>query len=56
MENKFMIGTRDGQIIIMLPPQSPMSKDDAKNLAAWLMAMAGADEDEAAELVGTVLA
>lgn len=55
MENRFMVGVRAGQVVIMLPPQGPMSKDDAKNLAAWLMAMAGADEKEAAELVGKVL-
>jgi hypothetical protein len=39
MENRFMVTVRAGQVVIMLPPQGSMSKDDAKNLAAMPVAM-----------------
>ena len=43
-ENRFFVGARgfgdDAQIVVMLPPIKPITKDDAVNLAAWLVAVA----------------
>ena len=39
--NRFLVGlTGAGAIQIMLPPRAPISKEDAINLAAWLLAIA----------------
>lgn len=40
--NKFAVGCYQDQIVIAVPPKraEPLSKDDALNLAAWLVVMA----------------
>ncbi len=38
-ENKFMVASQGGQIV-MLAPVTRMSKADALNLAAWLVVLA----------------
>lgn len=44
-ENRFFVGAQgplgdDAKIVIMRPPTRPISRDDAINLAAWLVALA----------------
>ena len=39
--NKFGVGTRDGNIVILMPPRI-LSPGDAMLFAAWIVAMAGA--------------
>ena len=42
--NKFMVAVRGEQVLLLRPPLAPMTKADALNLAAWLVAIAD-DED-----------
>ena len=42
--NKFMVAVRGEQVLLLRPPLAPMTKVDALNLAAWLVAVAD-DED-----------
>lgn len=39
-ENKFGVGLRGEEVVVLLPPRGGISKDDAVNLAAWLVALA----------------
>lgn len=42
--NKHMVGLQCGNIVILMPPREPMSKQDALMFAAWIVAMADDDE------------
>jgi len=39
MENKFLVGVLAGDIVIMRPKQR-LTKEEALNLAAWIVALA----------------
>ncbi len=52
--NKFMVGVRGDQIVIMLPPMGAISKPDALMLAAWIVALSTNDEDQFAEYLAAV--
>ncbi len=51
-ENKFMVASQGGQIV-MLAPVTRMSKADALNLAAWLVVLAD-ERDEFPALLDAV--
>ena len=57
-ENRFFVGARgfgdDGEIVIMLPPRTPITKADALNLAAWLVAVAYPLGDQFAKVLAEV--
>lgn len=38
--NKFMVGVSGAHIVMLRPPRGSITKDDALNLAAWLVALA----------------
>ena len=42
--NKFLVGVRGDEIVIMNPPRTLISKEDALLLAAYLVAMADTSE------------
>lgn len=48
--NKFMIGVQGESLIPMMPLPRKLSKADALNLAAWLVALADEDDQFAALL------
>lgn len=41
--NKFMVGKVAGKVTIGRAPQGPLSKADAMNLAAWIVALGDND-------------
>ena len=43
MLNKYLVGSQDNDIVITFPPQGRISKRDALELAAWLVAIATLD-------------
>jgi len=51
--NKHFVGVSNGNVRIMLPPTGDMTPEEALMLAAWLVVMAGKQEqiDEAIEAV-----
>lgn len=51
--NRFLVGAIADRIIIMNPPHCTIPKDDALNLAAWIVAMVD-DEDRFAEVLAAV--
>jgi len=55
--NKFLVSRRNNEIIIGIPtsPAYPISKADALNLAAWIVALAEDDENQFGELLEAVL-
>jgi len=57
-ENRFFVGTRgfgdDAKIIVTLPPIRPITKADALNLAAWLVAVADPLGDQFAKVLAEV--
>lgn len=44
--NKFMVGSRGDRVVVVLPPFSSISKEDAVNLAAWLVVMSDVSRDD----------
>lgn len=46
MDNKYMVGMRGSDIVIMNPNCRILSKDDALHMAAWLFVMSGKTVDE----------
>lgn len=53
-ENRFFVGTIGaGQVAILKPPRGAMSRDDALNLAAWLVVLADG-KHEITDLVSKV--
>ena len=38
--NKFAVGALDKSVVVLIPPQGPVSPDDALLLAAYLVAIA----------------
>lgn len=56
--NKFLVAVRgDDQVLVLNPPVGPITKADALNLAAWLVALADDDPERATfnELLNEVL-
>lgn len=41
--NHFLVGLRAGQIVILKPPGSPLTPEQAFNLGIWLVAMSDAN-------------
>jgi hypothetical protein len=39
--NKHLVTAHQGKVLVGLPPRAPMTSDEAIELAAWLVAMAG---------------
>lgn len=37
--NKFMVGRKGEDVVLLNPPRGPISQDDAIMLAAWLVAL-----------------
>ncbi len=37
--NKYMVGVSGAQIVMLRPPRGTITKSDALNLAAWLVAL-----------------
>lgn len=55
MENKFFVSMKgDGSLIIMRPVPRELSKEDARNLAAWLMVMSTPDPADREEAILSV--
>jgi len=47
VENKFIVGAQGNNIVVRLPLQTAcMTKEEALNLAAWLVAMSTLDADK----------
>lgn len=46
VQNKHLVGVQGDNILIMNPPRGPMSKADALQLAAWIVALADDTEDQ----------
>lgn len=44
--NRHLVGVQGGKVVMMMPPRSPMTKEEACGLAAWLVIMATGDEDD----------
>lgn len=44
--NRFMVGSRGDRVVIVLPPIMSISKEDAVNLAAWLVVMSDISRDD----------
>lgn len=44
--NKYLVGKRAGDIVILNPPRREMSKADALMFAAWIVALAEDKEGE----------
>lgn len=44
--NRFMVGSMGNDVVIMFPPRRPIGKADALNLAAYLVAVSCATEEE----------
>ncbi len=45
--NLFLVGADvAGSVIILNPPRRPLLREEALNLAAWLVVMAGSDAGE----------
>lgn len=44
--NKFLVADHGGKIVIMRPPMAPLSKDDALLLAAYLVTLSLATDEE----------
>lgn len=42
-ENRYAVGVSGANIVILRPPRGSMSKSDALNLAAWIVALADND-------------
>lgn len=43
MGNRFLVSVICEMVVIFNPPRAPISKDEALNLAAWLVALADTD-------------
>lgn len=52
MDNIFFVGVSGSDIVILKPVPGRMSKEDAMNLAAWIVALT--DEDEFAKKLADV--
>jgi hypothetical protein len=46
MMNQFGVAVRNEQIVILLPPTGPITKEDALLLAAYLVVLADESADE----------
>jgi len=44
--NKHMVGAQGDNIVIMMPPRGPMSKEEALIFAAWIVSLATYDDAE----------
>jgi hypothetical protein len=42
--NKHMVGVQGGNIVVLMPPHGPMTKQEAMVFAAWLVTLADHDE------------
>jgi cytochrome c551/c552 len=49
--NKFMVGAKGENVVVMMPPRGTISKEDARLLAAWLIAIADCGSRHEFELV-----
>lgn len=43
--NEFMVGVQGDHILIMRPPTTPLTRERALNLAAWLVTLADQDDE-----------
>jgi hypothetical protein len=41
--NKHLVGLKGDQVVVMVPPRAPLSREEAMMLAAWLLAISGID-------------
>lgn len=41
-----MVGVSGGGVVIMRPPRAPMPKEQAIALAAWILVLSGASDEE----------
>ena len=48
--NKFMVGVSGAHIVMLRPPRGSITKEDALNLAAWLVALADEGDKFPAQL------
>ena len=53
MENRFMVAAR-GDNIVILRPARELTRDDALNLAAWLLVLAGTTPEEREKAVAVI--
>ncbi len=44
--NRFAIGVREHRFVFMRPPVGKLSKEDAHNIAAWLIALSVETEED----------
>jgi hypothetical protein len=44
--NKHMVGVQGDNILIMMPPRGPMSREEALVFAAWIVTLAAHDDAE----------
>lgn len=52
--NYFVVTTSGGSILILDPPSGPMSRNEALNLAAWLVALADPDGGDFVDMLTDV--
>lgn len=54
--NKFMVGVLggDNNVVVMRPPQGPLSVEQAHNLAAYLVALSGGDRERFLKVLDAV--
>lgn len=53
ISNTYMVGVSGANIIMLRPPRGSMSKSDALNLAAWIVALAD-DHSKFPEILSAV--
>lgn len=41
--NKHLVGLKGDQVVVMVPPRAPLSREEAMMLAVWLVAISGVD-------------
>jgi hypothetical protein len=42
--NRQLVGLRDGEVIVMIPPHGPLTAAQARSFAAWLVVLADTAE------------
>jgi len=52
--NKFFVAAQADKIVLLNPPRAPLTKNDALNLAAWLVCLSMATPDEWQEAIEAV--
>lgn len=52
--NEFAVGSQGHDVVILVPPRGPISKDRALALAAWIVALSGVERSDFDALLDAV--